>query len=97
MAARQFSGQGGSRPTLNANDERLHRVERQEWWRWITVIAITLLLTAGVFALSLPTLRRDFEEQNALNMALPGSWCWFFCLTLSLFISSSSSHVSAGN
>ncbi len=50
--------------------EHLKRVDRQDWWRWITVVFITLLLTAGVFALSLPALQRDVEEQRELNIGV---------------------------
>ncbi len=50
--------------------EHLKRVDRQEWWRWITVVIVTLLLTAGVFVLSLPALRRNFEEQRALDVGV---------------------------
>ncbi len=52
--------------------EHLRRVDRQDWWRWVTVVLVTLLLTAGILALSLPVLRRDFAEQHALNISVTG-------------------------
>ncbi len=50
--------------------KHLKQVDRQDWWRWITVVVITLLLTAGVFVMSLPALRRNFEEQRALDVGV---------------------------
>ncbi len=50
--------------------EHLKRLERHDWWRWMVVIAVTLALTAGVFFLSLPALRRSYEEQRALDLGV---------------------------
>jgi hypothetical protein len=50
----------------------LHQIDRRDWWRWAAAIMIMLLMTAGVFALSLPNLRRGFEEQQQLDLAVFG-------------------------
>jgi two-component system, cell cycle sensor histidine kinase and response regulator CckA len=34
----------------------IHKIERREWWLWITAIVITLLLTAGILSFALPSL-----------------------------------------
>ncbi len=54
---------------LDANGQ-LKRLERQDWWRWATVISVTLLLTFGVFALSLPELKRGFMDQARLDLSV---------------------------
>ncbi len=51
-------------------DEQLKRLERQDWWRWATVVTVTLLLTLGVFALSLPELKRGFMDQSRLDLSV---------------------------
>jgi hypothetical protein len=49
----------------------LERLERREWWRWATALVIMLLLTFGVFSLSLPEVRKDsFTIQ--LDLAVKG-------------------------
>jgi hypothetical protein len=50
----------------------LHRLDRRDWWRWAAAIMIMLLTTAGVFVLSLPNLKRGFEEQHQLEIAVFG-------------------------
>jgi hypothetical protein len=50
----------------------LHQLDRRDWWRWAAAIVIMLLVTMGVFALSLPNLRRSFEEQQQLDLAVFG-------------------------
>ncbi len=66
----------GSHPDLPASIEEarsgLSRLDRQEWWRWVTVFVIMLLLTVGVFILSLPTFQRETVEQRDLNLAVIG-------------------------
>jgi two-component system cell cycle sensor histidine kinase/response regulator CckA len=43
-----------------ASSRKIHvgirRIERREWWLWVTAIAITLLLTAGILSFALPSL-----------------------------------------
>jgi PAS domain S-box-containing protein len=34
----------------------IRKIERREWWLWITAIIITLLLTAGILSFALPSL-----------------------------------------
>src|ERR1035438_4638744 len=34
----------------------IHKIERREWWLWVTAIVITLLLTAGILSFALPSL-----------------------------------------
>jgi hypothetical protein len=50
----------------------LHQLDRRDWWRWAAAIMIMLLITAGVFALSLPNLKRGFEDQQQLDLAVFG-------------------------
>ena len=48
----------------------LERLERREWWRWGTALLIMLLLTLGVFALSLP--EKEVFRHYELERAVPG-------------------------
>jgi hypothetical protein len=48
----------------------LERLERQDWWRWTMAAIVTLLLTFGVFTLSLPDLKRNLFEQVRLNLSV---------------------------
>lgn len=50
----------------------LERLERREWWRWITALSIMLLLTFGVFSLSVPEVRRDTFTSFQLDLAVRG-------------------------
>jgi len=50
----------------------LERLERREWWRWATALFIMLLLSLGVFSLSLPGLQKDFFSRYQSEMAIPG-------------------------
>lgn len=50
----------------------LDRLNQRDWWRWVAAIAIMLLNTASVFALSLPNLKRGLEEQRQLDIAVLG-------------------------
>jgi hypothetical protein len=52
--------------------QRLTRLERWEWWRWVTVIIVSLALTAGLFALSYPGLRTNVAELETMLRALLG-------------------------
>ncbi len=52
--------------------EALERLERREWWRWAAALLIMLLLTFGVFSLSLPGLRKDILSGFQLKAAVPG-------------------------
>lgn len=61
-----------SRTTMAETHDDLKRLDRQEWWRWVSVFVVTILLTAGVFVLSFPTLRRNFEEQRDLDIGVTG-------------------------
>jgi hypothetical protein len=50
----------------------LERLERQEWWRWATALIIMLVLSFGVFALTLPGPQKDFFVHYRWNTAVPG-------------------------
>lgn len=50
----------------------LRRLDRRDWWRWAAASAIMLLTTTGVFVLSLPNLKRGWEEQQRLDLAVLG-------------------------
>jgi hypothetical protein len=50
----------------------LERLERREWWRWATALLIMLLLTMGVFSLSLPGVRREAFTAIQLDLSVRG-------------------------
>jgi len=64
--------QNGPASNMREMQTRLERLERREWWRWATALLIMMLLTLGVFALSLPGVRRDALNQSQLDMAVKG-------------------------
>ncbi len=71
MAAIEFENQGpADAVAMQDANEELKRLERKDWWRWLTVISVTLLLTFGVFALSLPELKRGFVDQARLDLSV---------------------------
>lgn len=45
-------------------------LERWEWWRWSTVLIISLALTAGLFSLAYPAMRPDVVSINQLDLTL---------------------------
>ncbi len=49
---------------------RLESLERWEWWRWGTVLVISIALTLGMFSLKYPNLRPDIFTVNQLDQAL---------------------------
>ncbi|HXE74775.1 MAG TPA: GGDEF domain-containing protein [Candidatus Xenobia bacterium] len=52
---------------------RLRRLERRDWWLWMTAGVVTLLLTAGIFFGSLPLVSWGENELPInLNQALHG-------------------------
>src|SRR4051812_1070422 len=58
--------------SLAETNVKLKRIERWEWWRWTTVMIISLALTAGLFSLSYPNARPDIMTLNQLDTALRG-------------------------
>ena len=50
----------------------LERLERREWWRWTVALFIMLMLTFGVFALSLQGHRNEVLPGLRFEMAVPG-------------------------
>lgn len=52
--------------------EGLERLERREWWRWGVALLIMLLLTFGVFALSLPGVRKEVLNDFQFESLVPG-------------------------
>jgi two-component system cell cycle sensor histidine kinase/response regulator CckA len=50
-------------PTASLN--RLRKVERHQWWLWVTAVVVTLLLTAGIFSVAIPVLT-EASEHNAV-------------------------------
>jgi hypothetical protein len=52
---------------LTETVQKLARIERWEWWRWGTVLIISLALTVGLFSLSFPEVRPDFFTDIALR------------------------------
>lgn len=53
--------------SLSQTLESLARIERWEWWRWGTVLVISLALTGGLFSLSYPDVRPDVFTDTALR------------------------------
>ncbi|HWZ44592.1 MAG TPA: PilZ domain-containing protein [Candidatus Saccharimonadales bacterium] len=64
--------QNGSASNMREIRYGLEQLERREWWRWASALLIMLLLTAGVFALALPGVRRDAFTQAQLEVAVKG-------------------------
>ena len=50
----------------------LERLERREWWRWGSALAVMLLLTLGVLSLSLSDVRRETFTAIQLDRAVWG-------------------------
>lgn len=55
-------------------EARLRRLERRDWLLWLTAIVVMLLLTLGIFALSLPALGSEGQPffQSRLRQAVLG-------------------------
>src|SRR5437868_5768789 len=51
-----------SRHTLSATSSRMKQIERREWWLWVFVVIITLLLTGGIASFALPLLRAETDN-----------------------------------
>ena len=49
----------------------LERLERQEWWRWATALFIMLLLSLGVFSLSVPHTHKDLLSRYQWDLTIP--------------------------
>jgi hypothetical protein len=52
--------------------EGLERLERREWWRWGVALFIMLLLTFGVFSLSMPGVKKEVLSGLQFDLAVPG-------------------------
>jgi hypothetical protein len=50
----------------------LERLERREWWRWAVALFIMMMLTVGVFSLSLPGVRKEVLSGLQLDVVVPG-------------------------
>jgi PAS domain S-box-containing protein len=46
----------------------LHKVEGREWWLWGYAVAVTLVLTAGILALTFPGFHLPIDEIHSLNL-----------------------------
>ena len=57
---------------LTETRDDLSSMDRKDWFRWGTTVVVCLLLTVGVFSLSAPVLRRDWLEQDKLNIGVMG-------------------------
>ncbi len=64
--------ENGSVTSLQEIQAGLERLERREWWRWATALFIMLLLTLGVFSLSLPGVGKDAFSQEQLSLTARG-------------------------
>jgi hypothetical protein len=68
----QQAQENGSVTSLQEIHAGLERLERREWWRWATALLIMLLLTLGVFSLSLPGVGKDIFSQEQLSLTVRG-------------------------
>lgn len=50
----------------------MERLEHREWWRWGVALLIMLLLTFGVFALSLSSVRKEVLNDFQFEPLVPG-------------------------
>jgi hypothetical protein len=58
---------------LDQTQARLDQLERQEWWRWSIAFFVMLVLTFGLFALSLSVRGGlTWQEQAQLNITMRG-------------------------
>ncbi len=57
---------------IEENRVQLRRLDRRDWFRWASVLLIALLLTGGMFSLSVPIFRRDWLAQAQLNIHVWG-------------------------
>ena len=62
----------GSVTSLQEIQAGLERLERRDWWRWAAALLIMLLLTLGMFALSLPDVAKDTFSQEQLSLTVRG-------------------------
>jgi two-component system cell cycle sensor histidine kinase/response regulator CckA len=54
---KQFESDPNANPISGHKlDSGVRKIERREWWLWVTAIIITLLLTAGILSFALPSL-----------------------------------------
>src|SRR5689334_1058700 len=68
----QQAKENGSVTSLQEIQAGLERLERREWWRWAAALLIMLLLTLGVFSLSLPGVGKDTFSQEQLSLTVRG-------------------------
>jgi len=47
---------------LNATSSRMKQIERREWWLWVFVVIITLLLSGGIASFALPLRRTETDS-----------------------------------
>jgi hypothetical protein len=64
--------ENGSAASLQELQAGMERLERREWWRWAAALVIMLLLTLGVFSLSLPGMGKDTSKEDQLGLAVRG-------------------------
>ena len=68
----QQAQENGPVTSLQEIHAGLERLERREWWRWATALFIMLLLTLGLFSLSLPGVGKDAFSQEQLSLTIRG-------------------------
>jgi hypothetical protein len=68
----QQAKENGPVTSLQEIQAGLERLERREWWRWAAALLIMLLLTLGVFSLSLPGVGKDTFSQEQLSLTVRG-------------------------
>jgi hypothetical protein len=68
----QMEKENSSATNLQELQAGMERLERREWWRWAAALVIMLLLTLGVFSLSLPGMGKDTSKDDQLGVAVHG-------------------------
>lgn len=68
----ELGKENNSAASMREMQAGLQRLERREWWRWATALLIMLLLTFGVFSLSLPDVRKEPIAGVQLDLAVRG-------------------------
>ncbi|MBZ5533138.1 MAG: PilZ domain-containing protein [Acidobacteriia bacterium] len=68
----QSPNRNDSATTMREIQASLARLERRDWWRWGTALAIMLLLTLGLFSLSLAGIRKETFDLLQLDVAVRG-------------------------
>src|SRR5260370_5458394 len=68
----QLAKENMSAENMREMQAGLERLDRREWWSWATALLIMLLVTLGVFSLSVPEVRKEAFTGIQLGLAVRG-------------------------